>query len=177
MTAQHPHPRLCPDCHVSLHPTAFHTLSLDVCPRCAGIWFDGGEFANLRAMGPNLLTELERSAVPEIRRQDQGTHDRWCPVCPRPLDRFAFATDSPISVDVCPECQGTWIPDGELERMETWTRLRRLPGFNRAPQPDVDPGGDLADIVQAHEVFLERAHALAALFRACGTRRRGGGWW
>jgi Zn-finger nucleic acid-binding protein len=48
--------RLCPVCQVALVPQTHLGITIDVCPTCAGIWFDADE---LRA----ALSRLSRADV------------------------------------------------------------------------------------------------------------------
>lgn len=50
---------LCPRCGVALAARDYHGVTIDECPRCAGIWLDKGE---LKAV---------------LEREDEGWGQRW----------------------------------------------------------------------------------------------------
>src|SRR5262249_28021985 len=41
-----------------------------------------------------------------------------CPHCGRTLDRKEYASGSQILIDVCPQCEGMWLDQGEIEALE-----------------------------------------------------------
>lgn len=163
--------RLCPDCHVVLVPCDFHGLILDVCSQCAGIWFDGSEFDRLSSMESGALAALDAEVRPSAEVVAKPAVERWCPVCPGPLDRVRFATNSPIEIDTCPSCRGTWIGDGDLDRIQAWVSLQRLPRFTQVQRSADDIAMEMAQCALEHEAVMERAHALTSFFKALGRHK------
>jgi Zn-finger nucleic acid-binding protein len=41
--------KLCPICGVELRPRAVYEIEVDTCPKCGGVWLDGGEIQKLIA--------------------------------------------------------------------------------------------------------------------------------
>jgi len=41
--------KLCPICGVELRPRAVYEVEVDTCPKCGGVWLDGGELQKLIA--------------------------------------------------------------------------------------------------------------------------------
>jgi hypothetical protein len=37
----------CPKCDGTLHETNYEDIKIDVCEKCAGVWFDAGELAQV----------------------------------------------------------------------------------------------------------------------------------
>ena len=124
----------CPVClgvHMVKQSSAPRKLTLDLCPRCGGIWFEPGEFRRLRS-GPRV--DLARSltvsphsgrchACTAILRRDEescaacGNQNRIdCPECARPMHRV---THDGVTVDVCTRCRGVWFDEHELSAI--WT--------------------------------------------------------
>ncbi|MGQ9731531.1 MAG: TFIIB-type zinc ribbon-containing protein [Candidatus Zipacnadales bacterium] len=40
-----------------------------------------------------------------------------CPACAKEIERYEYAYCSKIMLDLCPDCDGIWVDDGELERI------------------------------------------------------------
>jgi Zn-finger nucleic acid-binding protein len=41
--------KLCPICGVELRPKAVYEVEVDICPKCGGMWLNGGELQKLIA--------------------------------------------------------------------------------------------------------------------------------
>lgn len=39
--------KLCPICGIELRPRVVYDIEIDQCPRCGGVWLDGGELNKL----------------------------------------------------------------------------------------------------------------------------------
>ncbi len=48
--------KLCPVCGVALRPRIVYGIEVDYCPRCRGVWLDGGELEKL----VSAIREYER---------------------------------------------------------------------------------------------------------------------
>lgn len=106
-------------------------LVLDHCRRCGGIWFDGGEVAALRALGPEALLTRVRPRRESARMRCRGCEafvdrdeDRCracaqenildCPRCDVPMRAERAAG---IRLDVCGGCKGVWLDNHELNTL------------------------------------------------------------
>jgi len=98
---------ICPKCKTtSLHPRPVkgRRLTVDVCPNCTGIWFDGDE----------LETALTRAGEPvHVPRQAARTAAR-CPKCDKPLYAFLYP-QTRVTVESCKRCGGFWLDAGEFQ--------------------------------------------------------------
>lgn len=52
--------KLCPVCGVELKPRIVYGIEVDYCPRCGGIWLDGGELQKLVAKIKEYDVEYHR---------------------------------------------------------------------------------------------------------------------
>jgi Zn-finger nucleic acid-binding protein len=95
--------------HVGLH--------LDVCPECAGIWFDRGELVELERSAPEEMDRLDAQFLPELEIVAPAPRRRLCPVCQTALETHRYAYDSPVMIDACPKCGGVFVEDRELQAM------------------------------------------------------------
>lgn len=92
----------------------FKGVILEVCPRCAGVWFDDGELAELIDRSPHLLTELENAALPERESVGLTVTNRTCPHGHTLLETHRYLYDSPVEIESCPMCDGVFIENEEL---------------------------------------------------------------
>ena len=105
----------CPRCGSSLSAARAGSLETDICPSCAGIWFDQFELSRVdeahELLGAFLIDEL----VPRDRLL-VATSSRVR--CPRDRDvvmmRRRFSPEQPIMIDECPACGGIWLDADEL---------------------------------------------------------------
>lgn len=112
-------PLRCPAC-----PKLFMTprldeesgLEIDTCPECLGMWFDGNELSRFLE-GGSLKREFQRIADAEPLQSVGFTIDtraRRCPRCRISLEERLF---SDVTLDICAQCQGLFMDDGELRRV------------------------------------------------------------
>jgi Zn-finger nucleic acid-binding protein len=109
--------RTCPDCNIALEAREFQGITVDACSKCAGIFFDEGEVAALKARGLAAMDELEAAIVPQIAVEATQGKFRRCSNCGSAMDKFRYMYNSDIVLDECERCGGIWVQDGELGRM------------------------------------------------------------
>ncbi|MCS7065445.1 MAG: zf-TFIIB domain-containing protein [Fimbriimonadales bacterium] len=109
--------RLCPTCQVPLVPQSHLGITIDVCPTCAGIWFDADELGRLREIDPAALPRLDQLYQPAVERYE-GAGERFCPACRAPMYRYNYLYTSNITLDSCDACGGVWVDHGELIKMD-----------------------------------------------------------
>jgi Zn-finger nucleic acid-binding protein len=115
--------RMCPDCDLELELRDFNGVSLDVCTRCAGIFFDEGEVGAVHAQGEGAFSDLDEMARPAEPFTADGTHRlRVCPGCQHGMSPYRYLYASPIVLDACDKCGGLWIENGELRMMAEYSR-------------------------------------------------------
>ncbi|GEM_PF-4731651 len=110
-------PRTCPDDATSLQIQTLRGLALDVCPECAGLYFDEGELAALQEGGTAALESVEASATPSGLVLIDCETPKRCPGCASLMCRYAYRYSSDIRLDGCPRCGGIWVQDGELAKI------------------------------------------------------------
>lgn len=112
--------RLCPDCHIPLSPQTFEGLTLDVCSRCAGVWFNAEELRTLMATDPFSLATLEARTSPHLEHVAGPPARQSCPNCGVLLQEYHYLYNSPIVLHACPQCEGCWVQKGELLAIQQW---------------------------------------------------------
>ena len=124
--------RACPDDAAILEPRAFRAVTLDACPKCAGLFFDEGEMAALQEGGPETLGEVERAAAPSDLQVVEGSAPRRCPGCRALMRGYAYRYSSDIRLAGCDRCGGVWVCDGDLARIAAHLR-EPAPAFGGTP--------------------------------------------
>jgi len=113
----------CPGCGSNLHEIKRGKVAVDICIRCGGTWFDGGELAaylslvdydKVKDAPPTIGQPVPVSLRPEARRP--------CPRCDVPMRKMNYAFDSGIILDKCPDCAGVWADKGELRRIASFRK-------------------------------------------------------
>lgn len=103
----------CPACRSSLEKSTFHSVELDTCQACHGVWLDYGEVDLLfqEEKLPQSLTDLEIFQQPDM-RVPEGHR-----TCPRCTDFLKLVVVDNITLDVCSSCKGFFTDFGELKRL------------------------------------------------------------
>src|SRR5579871_4414586 len=112
--------RTCPECSAKMCTEVIHGVHLDICPECAGIWFDFEELRTLLAQDPLVMSELEDRTMPHGAHKPIGTSLRHCPDCHLPLQQYRYLYTSPIVLEACTDCGGFFVEDGQLGKMQQW---------------------------------------------------------
>jgi Zn-finger nucleic acid-binding protein len=123
----------CPVClGVAMQKTTVRSggvgVTLDVCPRCGGIWFERGEARQLAHQPPDALwKEVTRRDEPirppchgcaapidrDVERCPSCGHRNvlHCPRCDLEMER---RTHGGLVLDLCRRCEGVWFDHAEL---------------------------------------------------------------
>jgi Zn-finger nucleic acid-binding protein len=106
-------------------------VTLDVCPRCGGIWFERGEARQLARQSPESLWNAVPRRTEPVRPPCHGCGapldrdaDRCaacghrnvlrCPVCDVEMDR---RREHGLVLDLCRRCEGVWFDHAELTQL------------------------------------------------------------
>jgi Zn-finger nucleic acid-binding protein len=104
-----------------------HGVSLDVCPNCGGIWFEGDELRSLMNSGPLSQDDLGHLGAADVSLSAQGRSTMLCPNDQSGLESYHYMYNSPIVLHTCPTCGGFWVAAGEVAKMETWRAQANTP--------------------------------------------------
>jgi Zn-finger nucleic acid-binding protein len=153
--------RVCPEDLTPLDTRILHGLSLDVCPGCAGIFFDEGEIAALQSNGPEALEQVEDAATPASFLYVDSPVPKPCPGCQGPMQVYRYRYSSDIRLDGCERCGGVWVQDGELAKIATYLQsppstFGGIPAARRAA--DAQNARDLA--AYRHSRLIDRVVGL-----------------
>jgi Zn-finger nucleic acid-binding protein len=103
--------RLCPACGELLFERTYSGVDIDECDRCFGLWLDHGELEHLAENLP-LPERLLRTNQATVQVRPEGT--RPCPHC---AEMLVGTHVKGVRIDLCPDCQGVWLDQGELNRL------------------------------------------------------------
>lgn len=165
-------PRNCPDCKTPLREEEILGISLDVCPDCAGIWFDDGELLKLRELGDVELEEVEDVVVPSA---PDGQHNvasnRLCPTCETAMQEFSYLYTTKVKLDSCDKCFGTWVDEGELTAMRQALEASRMHPENPQLMRSMQHQLQAVVLEDRHKQFLIRHKTVAKVLRTMTLRR------
>lgn len=108
-------PRLsCPACSNNLTPLETQNgVELDECLVCNGVWLDKGELEQLCAATHPIPSRLLKPRS-EAKLQLRPEGSRPCPRCGHFL---VCSVVKGVRLDLCSDCQGLWLDQGELNRL------------------------------------------------------------
>ena len=114
MPAKPPPPPLpCPACSNNLLTQTYEGVEIDECRVCNGLWLDKGELELLGEhsyyLPDRLLTQKSTTG---LQLRPEGT--RPCPRCGVLLTGTLVKG---VHLDICTDCQGIWLDQGELNRL------------------------------------------------------------
>jgi Zn-finger nucleic acid-binding protein len=98
-----------------MKPAIFEGFEIDRCPACKGMFFDKGELRGMIAkkMG-NTADTLNFSST-----SDQMDAMRAkCPRCS--VNMSVVQGPGEVKVDVCPQCNGAFLDQGELATLQLY---------------------------------------------------------
>lgn len=115
----------CPRCQKPLVPghISEHSIfeKVQVCEACKGTF-----------IGPEDLLQVElqqRAALFEFRHVPGAAEQQAplsCPACNVTMNKVTSERDDKVIMDLCPQCQHTWLDGGEIEAMQTDSLLHNL---------------------------------------------------
>ncbi len=119
----------CPCCGFGMSEVVYEGVHIHSCGGCGGEFLGGEELAHIvrvREMTfcQTIIEEMAQReptfGIPE-EDADNGVN---CPACGECMDVINYCVDTGIVVDRCTECQGLWLDNEELEKvqalMERW---------------------------------------------------------
>lgn len=98
--------RTCPRDRTPLQQQKVEGVSVDVCPKCSGAFFDADELGRV-AGDKELARYLSRV-------HGKATSPMVCPACGHLMDLDKVGD---VEVDHCTSCLGVWLDAGEMDRL------------------------------------------------------------
>ena len=108
---------ICPVCKYDMIVVEYHSIELDYCNNCRGVWFDSGELELLlKSQGLKEPKEFfdsifnsQEAASPEKKRN--------CPVCGHKMKKTGIGGQPEILIDACRDKHGLWFDGGEVTQL------------------------------------------------------------
>jgi len=113
----------CPNCSSPMHPSDAPDVTVDICSRCGGRFFDKGE---LNELATGVAGDVEQRSLvwTDVIHTVEHTvpvdelPQRGCPRCDgEPMKKVGLVTFASIIFDFCPKCEGFFLDAGEVESM------------------------------------------------------------
>ncbi len=168
--------RQCPDCQIELRTENLLGIDLDVCPDCAGIYFDDGEMMNLKDLGDDAFSELDDMVLPDDDvdlEEEIGTSKRMCPGCKEVMHEYNYLYTSKVRLDACPDCGGTWVEHGELTAMQQALADAKNQPINESLMRRLVHERVVAEEMAKHEERIARQKHRTRVLRVLTLRRSG----
>lgn len=106
----------CPRDESKLVPVESEGLKLNACTTCQGMWFDSGELRQAKDQAAPDLDWLDFEIWKHEDEFEVKAHPRRCPACDKGMVSLTYGTTR-VVIDTCPVCHGTWLDEGEFERL------------------------------------------------------------
>ncbi len=102
----------CPACKETLVILELHSIEIDYCTNCNGIWLDAGEMELM------IDNETERARLLQSLMVINNSKEKKlrCPVCRKKMEKVKHRQVD-IITDKCVKNHGIWFDKGELEEI------------------------------------------------------------
>ena len=114
---------ICPACKYDMIVVEYHSIELDYCSNCKGVWFDSGE---LELLLKSQGLKEPKSFFDGITNSQEAasSEEKWnCPICGRKMRKTAIGGQPEILIDACRTNHGLWFDGGEVTQL-----MRHLAG-------------------------------------------------
>jgi hypothetical protein len=101
----------------------YHSIELDYCNNCRGVWFDSGELELLLKSQGLQEPEAFLDGILNSREAASSEEKRNCPICGRKMKKTAIGGQPEILTDACRNNHGLWFDGGEVTQL-----MQRLAG-------------------------------------------------
>ena len=142
---------VCPNCSATMRTALVDGSNVDACDNCGGTWFDGGELRLLVEKDPLELDKLDSLAHIPVDHQRIANSRLLCPIDDVLLDKYHYMYTSPVIVHACHHCEGCFIAEGDLARMQIWREQAERP-----MTPQEEAGVALGTMAAAHQKEMFR---------------------
>lgn len=116
----------CPKCTVEMQAELYEGVNVDRCPQCRGVWLGDEE---LRTIINTREKHFTPEQVAQIKAELKAHHtdavsesQLLCPQCHAVMTK---AESSGVLLDRCPQQDGIWLDNGELEKLQIIAEQRQ----------------------------------------------------
>ena len=108
---------ICPVCKSAMIVVEYHSIELDYCSNCKGVWFDSGELELLLKSQGLEKSKTFFDGIFNSQETVSSEKKRKCPICGRRMKKTALGEQPEILIDVCRDQHGLWFDGGEVTRL------------------------------------------------------------
>lgn len=122
--------RICVACGADMEARPSFGIEIDICPRCGGVFLDGGEAE---------MQGVDTSALFGVAARDLGLTNRPCPAHRTAMRRFRLdGARGPVDIERADCCGGIFLDPGEQgELAAAAAHAARLAGHVQPPMPSM----------------------------------------
>jgi len=106
----------CPDGHAGLQAKDIGPVEVDECQECKGIWLDSDELRQTKDATDSDLNWMDFEIWKHEDQFESKPSARDCPSCRKPMVSLRYG-ETEVEIDYCQSCRGTWLDQGELEKI------------------------------------------------------------
>ena len=104
----------CPIDGTTLSKHAIHSVEVEECQQCRGLWFEKGELRKARDLAEPDIAWLDFDLWSDQDALEVSLSSRDCPVCGKSMAAILYANTG-VTVDCCVEEHGVWLDEREFE--------------------------------------------------------------
>lgn len=104
----------CPLDGTTLEIHSIHSVDVEECPQCRGLWFEQGELNKAKDEADPNLNWMDFDLWSEGDNFRTDWSDRQCPSCGKIMAAIAYAHTG-VTVEYCVEGHGIWLDKGEFQ--------------------------------------------------------------
>lgn len=101
----------CPKCNSAMEKVDYHSIIIDRCTRCKGIWFDMLEVEHLKGIKGSEQIDIGDAVLGE---QYSKMENIKCPKCHTLMGKMADIDQPHIWYESCDVCYGVFFDAGEF---------------------------------------------------------------
>lgn len=106
----------CPKCEESMNVRNIKKVEINECSKCNGIWFDQDELRRAKDQTEPDLNWMDFEIWKQADHFIFSAKALKCPKCQIDMVAIDYG-DTGVEIDYCPQCQGTWLDEGEFEKI------------------------------------------------------------
>lgn len=122
----------CPIDGTTLETHAIHSINVDECDQCHGLWFEKGELNKAKDASESDLNWLDFDLWSDQDFFSMDWSSRECPQCGKIMATISYA-ETEVKVDYCTDGHGVWLDKGEFQAilgaLESEVNTKSLSGY------------------------------------------------
>jgi Zn-finger nucleic acid-binding protein len=104
----------------------YEGVNVDRCPQCRGVWLDDRELRTIISHREQHFTPEQIEAVKaELQAHHTGAESESQLPCPKCQKVMTKVESSGVLIDRCPQRDGVWLDNGELEKLQILAEQRQ----------------------------------------------------